>query len=113
MIEVVQTGEFDRWIRKLKDRQGKLRILKRIDRLANGNPGDAAPVGSGVSELRLNVGPGYRVYFLQEGDALVLLLCGGDKSTQPKDIEQAHKLADEWRVDQQHRKQRRSDEDQE
>lgn len=60
MIEVVQTGEFDSWIRKHKDRQGKLRILKRIDRLANGNPGDVAPVGNGVSELRLAVGPGYR-----------------------------------------------------
>ena len=112
MIEVVQTGEFDRWIRKLKDRQGKLRILKRIDRLANGNAGDVAPVGSGVSELRLNVGPGYRVYYLQEGDALVLLLCGGDKSTQPKDIEQAHELAEEWRTDQRDRN-RVSDEDQE
>lgn len=100
MTEVVQTGEFDRWIRKLKDRQGKLRILKRIDRLASGNPGDVAPVGSGVSELRLDVGPGYRVYYLQEGDALVLLLCGGDKSTQPKDIAQAHELAEEWRTDQ-------------
>ena len=112
MIEVVQTGEFDRWIRKLKDRQGKLRILKRIDRLANGNAGDVAPVGSGVSELRLNVGPGYRVYYLQEVDALVLLLCGGDKSTQPKDIEQAHELAEEWRTDQRDRN-RVSDEDQE
>lgn len=100
MIEVVQTGEFDRWIRKLKDRQGKLRILKRIDRLANGNPGDVAPVGNGLSELRLDAGPGYRVYYLQEGDALVLLLCGGDKSTQQKDIEKAHELADGWRADQ-------------
>lgn len=63
-------------------------------------------VGNGVSELRLNVGPGYRVYYLQEGDALVLLLCGGDKSTHPKDIEQAHELAQEWRVDQQEWKQR-------
>ena len=85
---------------KHKDRQGKLRILKRIDRLANGNPGDVAPVGTGISELRLDVGPGYRVYYLQESEALVLLLCGGDKSTQQKDIEKAHELADEWRVDQ-------------
>lgn len=99
MIEVVQTGEFDSWIRKLKDRQGRLRILKRIDRLAHGNPGDVAPVGNGVSELRLDVGPGYRVYYLQEGDALVLLLCGGDKSTQQKDIEKAHDLADAWRAE--------------
>jgi putative addiction module killer protein len=100
VIEVVRTDEFDKWIRKLKDKQGKLRILKRIDRLANGNPGDVAPVGGGVSELRLDVGPGYRVYYLQGSDALVLLLCGGDKSTQQKDIEKAHGLADEWRADQ-------------
>ena len=100
MIEVVRTDEFDNWIRKLKDRQGRLRILKRLDRLANGNPGDVAPVGRGVSELRLDVGPGYRVYYLQEGDALVLLLCGGDKSTQHKDIEKAHELADQWRAEQ-------------
>ncbi len=104
MIEVVQTGEFDSWIRKLKDRRGKLRILKRIDRLANGNPGDVAPVGNGVSELRLDVGPGYRVYYLQEGDALALLLCGGDKSTQQKDIEKAHQLADAWRAEQRYAK---------
>ena len=103
MIEVVQTGEFEKWIRKLKDRQGKLRILKRLDRLANGNPGDVAPVGNGLSELRLDVGPGYRVYYLKERDALVLLLCGGDKSTQQKDIEKAHELADGWRADQRNR----------
>ncbi len=62
MTEVVRTDEFDKWIRRLKDRQGKLRILKRLDRLANGNQGDVSPVGRGVSELRLDVGPGYRVY---------------------------------------------------
>ena len=100
VIEVVRTDEFDKWIRKLKDKQGRLRILKRIDRLANGNPGDVAPVGRGVSELRLDVGPGYRVYYMQGSDVLVLLLCGGDKSTQQKDIEKAHELADEWRADQ-------------
>lgn len=100
MIEVVSTGEFDKWLRKLRDRQGKLRILERVDRLANGNLGDVKPVGQGVSELRLTYGPGYRVYCLQDGERLVLLLCGGDKSTQPKDIEKAHELADEWRADQ-------------
>lgn len=99
MVEVVSTDEFGKWIRKLKDRQGKLRILERLDRLANGNPGDVAPVGRGVFELRLDVGPGYRVYFLQAGEALILLLCGGDKSTQHRDIEKAHGLADEWRAD--------------
>ena len=99
MVEVVTTDEFDAWLRKLKDRQGKLRILERIDRLANGNPGHVKPVGQGVSELRLTYGPGYRVYYLQEADRLILLLCGGDKSTQQKDIDKAHRLADEWRED--------------
>ena len=97
MIEVVNTGDFKTWIQKLKDKQGRLRILKRIDRLANGNPGDVKPVGLGVSELRLTYGPGYRVYYLQEGDLLILLLCGGDKSSQRKDIEKAHELAEVWR----------------
>ena len=99
MIDVVRTDEFETWLEKLKDTRGKLRIVQRIDRLAEGNPGDVGPVGKGVSELRLNVGPGYRVYYLQDGDTLVLLLCGGDKSTQQKDIEKAHELAEEWRAD--------------
>ncbi len=99
MIEVVQTDEFETWLLKLKDRRGQLRIVQRIDRLAEGNPGDVRPVGQGISELRLNVGPGYRIYYLQEGDTLVLLLCGGDKSTQQNDIEKAHELAEEWRAD--------------
>ena len=100
MLEVVSTDGFASWLRKLKDRQGRLRILARIDRLADGNPGDVKPVGRGVSELRLTYGPGYRVYFLQDGHTYVLLLCGGDKSTQQEDIKTAHKLADEWRADQ-------------
>lgn len=96
MIEVISTDHFDRWLRRLKDRQARLRIIERVDRLAHGNPGDAKPVGRGVSELRLTYGPGYRVYYLREGERLVLLLCGGDKSTQAKDIEVAHRLANEW-----------------
>ncbi len=99
MVEVVRTDDFDEWLTKLKDRAGRLRILQRIDRLANGNPGDVKPVGNGVLELRLDVGPGYRVYYIQDGDVLILLLCGGDKSTQQKDIAKAHRLADEWRAD--------------
>ncbi|MGL5810865.1 MAG: type II toxin-antitoxin system RelE/ParE family toxin [Nocardioides sp.] len=71
--------------------------MERIDRLIHGNPGDVKPVGRGVSELRLTYGPGYRVYYLQDGDHVILLLCGGDKSSQHKDIEKAHQLADEWR----------------
>lgn len=97
MREVVSTEIFGRWLRKLRDRQGKLRILERIDRLAHGNPGDVKPVGRGVSELRLTYGPGYRVYYLQDGNSLILLLCGGDKSTQSADIAKAHQIADAWR----------------
>lgn len=97
MVEVLTTDDFDRWLRKLKDRQARLRILERIDRLTHGNPGDVKPVGQGISELRLTYGPGYRIYYLHEGDRLVLLLCGGDKSTPAADIERAHHFADEWR----------------
>lgn len=72
------------------------RFLERIDRLAHGNPGDVKPVGQGVLELRLTYGPGYRVHYAQQGDRVVLLLCGGDTSTQQHDIERAHQLAAEW-----------------
>lgn len=101
MIEVLTTEDFDKWLRKLKDRTGRLRIVERIDRLANGNPGDVRPVGQGISELRLTYGPGYRVYYLQDGDLLILLLIGGDKSSQQNDIEKAQQLAYEWRADRQ------------
>ena len=97
MVEVLRPDDFDRSLRKLKDRQARLRILERIDRLAHGNPGDVKPVGQGVSELRLTYGPGYRIYYLDEGGRLILLLCGGDKSTQQADIKRAHHFADEWR----------------
>jgi putative addiction module killer protein len=99
VVEVIRTHDFDVWLTKLKDRAGRLRILKRIDRLANGNPGDAKSVGNGVLELRLDVGPGYRVYYAKHGDLLILLLCGGDKSTQHNDIDRAHRLAGQWRTD--------------
>lgn len=102
LIEVVRTDEFEMWLEKLEDLRGRARIIRRIDRLANGNPGDVRPIGNGLSELRLDVGPGYRVYYLQDADTLVLLLlCGGDKSTQQKDIQKAHDLAEEWRADRQ------------
>ncbi|MEL4504786.1 type II toxin-antitoxin system RelE/ParE family toxin [Luteococcus sp. H138] len=96
MIEVLTTQEFDRWLRRLKDRQGRLRILSRLDRLAAGNFGDVKPVGGGVMELRLAFGPGYRVYLTRRGKQLVLLLCGGDKSSQADDIIRARQLAAEW-----------------
>jgi putative addiction module killer protein len=95
--KVVRSETFDRWLRKLKDRRAAARVLVRIDRLAAGNPGDVKPVGEGISELRINYGPGYRVYFLQEGDELILLLCGGDKSTQNDDIKDAKRIAKEWK----------------
>lgn len=99
MVEVVQTDEFETWLKQLRDVRGKARIIRRLDRLAQGNPGDVRPIGKGLSELRLDVGPGYRVYYLQDGDTLILLLCGGDKSTQQKDIDKAHELADQWHQD--------------
>lgn len=73
------------------------RIAARIDRLASGNPGDVQPVGEAVSEMRINYGPGYRVYFIQQGKVLVVLLCGGDKSTQERDIREAKALAGQWK----------------
>jgi putative addiction module killer protein len=98
MIRLVRRTEvFTAWIAELKDRHARIRIARRIDRLALGNAGDVKPVGHGVSELRINYGPGYRVYFIQRGDVYVLLLCGGDKSTQDRDILKAKALASEWK----------------
>ncbi|MDU8545766.1 MULTISPECIES: type II toxin-antitoxin system RelE/ParE family toxin [Pseudomonas] len=97
MIEIKQTATFQAWERKLKDSRAKAAIAARIFRLANGLPGDVSPVGSGVSELRIHYGPGYRVYFQQRGTEIVILLCGGDKNSQAKDIEAAKRLASEWR----------------
>jgi putative addiction module killer protein len=86
---------FSTWIKGLRDRQAAARIALRIDRLAMGNPGDVKPVGGGVSELRIAWGPGYRVYFCRRGADILLLLCGGDKGTQDKDIARARQLARE------------------
>lgn len=95
MPEVRRTEDFSRWIETLRDMRARAKILVRIDRLEMGNPGDVAPVGSGVSEMRIHHGPGYRIYFCQRGEALVILLCGGDKSSQASDISQAIRLAQE------------------
>jgi putative addiction module killer protein len=95
MIEIRQTIEFSKWMRELHDRRAKRAIAARIDRLAHGNPGDVKAVGHGVGELRINFGPGYRVYFSQRGPILIVLLCGGDKSSQSADIEKAQALAKE------------------
>lgn len=97
MIEMLRSDIFDRWLSGLRDRRAVARIAARLDRLAAGNPGDAQPVGEGISELRINYGPGYRIYFIQKGQVLIVLLCGGDKSTQDRDIRQAKALANEWK----------------
>ncbi|MCL4460599.1 MAG: type II toxin-antitoxin system RelE/ParE family toxin [Nitrospirae bacterium] len=94
MIEVRQTEIYSVWFSRLRDRAAKARIDIRIRRLSLGNPGDVKPVGSGISELRIDHGPGYRIYFTQRGPALVILLAGGDKRTQEKDIRAAQELAD-------------------
>ena len=92
MIEIRQTDVFRKWFDSLKDRKTKFVIDVRIRRVSLGNFGDAKPVGEGVSELRIDYGAAFRVYFLKQGNVLVILLCGGDKSTQEKDIEMAYKL---------------------
>ena len=93
MVEVRQTEVFSKWLRELRDRQARVRIQTRIDRLQLGLAGDAKPVGEGVSELRIDYGPGYRVYFVWRGRELVILLAGGDKRTQNHDIKTAMALA--------------------
>lgn len=95
MIEVRETGAFSEWLSRLPDARAKAEVARRVRRLALGNPGDVKPVGEGVSELRIHYGPGYRVYYVRRGNFLVVLLCGGDKSTQAKDIVLALKLAKE------------------
>ena len=95
MLEIRRTEYFDKWLSALKDARAKAKITVRIDRLAAGNPGDVKPVGSGVSEMRIDYGPGYRVYYKQKGAELILLLMGGDKSTQEADIKSALALAAE------------------
>ena len=94
MVQVRQAERFVRWLEDLRDLRGRAKVLARIERLISGNPGDAKPVGAGVSELRINYGPGYRVYYLQKGTTLIILLAGGDKSSQAKDIQAALQLAD-------------------
>lgn len=95
MVEIRQTGVYALWFAGLRDRQSKSRIDIRIRRLSLGNPGDVRPVGEGISELRIDYGPGYRVYFIQQGMELIVLLAGGDKSSQERDIRQAKALARE------------------
>jgi putative addiction module killer protein len=92
MLNIRTTETFDVWFDDLKDRISKRRIQARIDRLAMGNPGDTNSAGAPVTELRIDHGPGYRVYYVQRASILVILLCGGDKSTQTADIKAAHRM---------------------
>ena len=92
MIEIRQTEEYSSWFEKLRDRQARARFLARIRRLSLGTPGDVEPVGEGVSEMKIDYGPGYRVYYKQRGKTLVVLLAGGDKKSQKRDIKTAQEL---------------------
>jgi putative addiction module killer protein len=93
MIEIRKTDVFAKWLDGLQDIRARARVLVRIERLATGNPGNAAPVGEGVSELKIDYGPGYRIYYKQFGEQLLILLAGGSKNTQAKDIKIALRLA--------------------
>jgi putative addiction module killer protein len=92
-VQIRRTKEFATWLSDLRDRQGRAKILARIDRLEEGNPGKTRSVGADVVEMKIDFGPGYRVYFVQRGDVVIVLLCGGDKSTQDNDIRRAKALA--------------------
>ena len=96
MFEIKQTATYQKWRTRLKDERARALIASRLDRLAFGHAGDVEPVGHGISELRIHYGPGYRIYFQKRGDTMIVLLCGGNKSTQAKDIKAAKRLADEW-----------------
>lgn len=92
MPTAFQTEEFGAWLKGLRDVRAKAKVLTRIERLENGNPGDVEPIGQGLSEMKIDYGPGYRVYFKQSGDTIAILL-GGDKASQPRDIDKAKALA--------------------
>ena len=97
MLEIVESATFKRWVRGLRDRRGVARINARLRNVSLGNLGDVKAVGNGVSEMRIRYGPGYRIYYMRSGPTLVVLLCGGDKGSQKRDIELAKQLALEWR----------------
>ena len=97
MPAIIKSDVFDRWLKRLRDLKAKAKIEARILRLSMGNPGDVKPVGRGISEMRIEYGPGYRVYYKQSGEELIILLCGGDKSTQQQDIAMALKIAMDWK----------------
>ncbi len=96
MLELRQTETFRKWRTQLRGDRARALIASRLDRLAYGHAGDTASVGNGISELRIHFGPGYRIYFRRRGETVIVLLCGGDKSTQARDIKTAKRLAKEW-----------------
>jgi len=93
MKEIRRSNVFIKWLKKLRDDRAVAKILERVNRLAEGNPGDVKPAGEGISEMRIDYGPGYRVYFKDTGREIIILLCGGDKHTQQSDINEAKKIA--------------------
>lgn len=97
MFTILRSATFDRWLSRLRDRQASHRIVARLLAVEHGHLGDVRPVGGGVSEMRIHYGPGYRIYFITRGAELIILLCGGDKDSQERDIEQAKRMATEWR----------------
>jgi len=99
MFTLVRSSDFDTWLSDLADQKGKARVLARLKSATFGNLGDCEPVGEGVSEMRIHYGPGYRVYFMRDGATVYLLLTGGDKSSQKRDIERAKKMASALRED--------------
>lgn len=99
MREIIASDLFSKWLNSLQDRNARSRIIQRLDRLQAGNAGDTKPIGEGLSELRINYGPGYRVYYMQRGPIIAILLCGGDKRDQTRDIARAKEIARAWRDD--------------
>ena len=97
MLTILRSATFDRWLRRLRDRRAKARIVARLLAAEDGHLGDVKTVGDGVSEMRIHHGPGYRIYFIRQGDEVIVLLCGGDKDSQRRDIERAKTMATEWR----------------
>jgi putative addiction module killer protein len=97
LVEILRSATFDRWLKQLRDWRAKALVEMRIRRLGLGNAGDVSPIGGGLSEMRIDHGPGYRVYYLRRGATLVILLCGGDKRTQQADIRRARQIAAKWK----------------
>ena len=97
MVDIVESATFKRWIRSLRDRRAVARLNARLRNASLGNFGDTKPVGDGISEMRVHYGPGYRLYFLHRGTTVIVLLCGGDKDSQQRDIARAKRLVLDWR----------------